>query len=496
MNPAASPNGIPTDHPFPVHSHVNAPLHMHQQSQPREHWPQMLPQNQPQQFHSASWQQSPVQLPSAPSSVPQVQPQGYQNPPQYYQNHTSHPFDLSSMIPQQIMQDFLRLSTPVGSSPNDDTTIAQALHESRQSGKTYRQALEGLHGVNNHAANLWKDYYLDHHDRIDLLVSRLAEQPKTVKKPFVPSKSPPRISVEATSHQVARKRHMSPPRPSSPSPPRQSPKKKGRSGPSQASRRKRATPQSVTTATSVLTRPPNRPRATFNSLSAPLPSNDFPNLMPPQVHIPLPEPPSRSPTPPSTVQVGTNGNKYTKEDREYFLKFLVWRLKQNPLLTKKELCELLHEKAPHHSATSWSSHWHQRHDIADKIFATYHDNSDADAEDDEDQQDEEEEVEAMSADEASRDRKVVIRSEGTFSDFGDADTEEDEADMGEPGSSFSRGDWRILARFIAKNHWDEHETKRPGKSWAEFYRRNEAWKYSARSSSGNHSRRGRSSWRN
>ncbi|KAF8445798.1 hypothetical protein L210DRAFT_992200 [Boletus edulis BED1] len=462
----------------------------------------MLPQNQPQQFHSASWQQSPVQLPSAPSSVPQVQPQGYQNPPQYYQNHTSHPFDLSSMIPQQIMQDFLRLSTPVGSSPNDDTTIAQALHESRQSGKTYRQALEGLHGVNNHAANLWKDYYLDHHDRIDLLVSRLAEQPKTVKKPFVPSKSPPRISVEATSHQVARKRHMSPPRPSSPSPPRQSPKKKGRSGPSQASRRKRATPQSVTTATSTLTRPPNRPRATFNSLSAPLPSNDFPNLMPPQVHIPLPEPPSRSPTPPSTVQVGTNGNKYTKEDREYFLKFLVWRLKQNPLLTKKELCELLHEKAPHHSATSWSSHWHQRHDIADKIFATYHNNSDADAEDDEDQQDEEEEVEveeemkndqdddahseAMSADEASRDRKVVIRSEGTFSDFGDADTEEDEADMGEPGSSFSRGDWRILARFIAKNHWDEvspkerwkafteaHETKRPGKSWAEFYRRNE-----------------------
>jgi hypothetical protein len=66
--------------------------------------------------------------------------------------------------------------------------------------------------------------------------------------------------------------------------------------------------------------------------------------MPPQVHIPLPEPPSRSPTPPAVVQVGTNGNKYTKEDREYFLNFVVWRLKQNPSLTKKQLCELLHQK--------------------------------------------------------------------------------------------------------------------------------------------------------
>jgi len=261
------------------------------------------------------------------------------------------------------MQDFLRMSTPVGSSPNDDTILAQALHESRQMGKTYRQALEGLHGVgrlqpfyvpfplicyqvNNHAANLWKDYYLDHHDRFDLLVSRLAEQPKTVKKPIVPTKPPPQAKEEGTSHQVARKRHASPAPPPLPAPPRQSPTKKGRSSaPSQASRRKRATPQLVTgTTTSVLARPPKRPRATLNSLSAPLPSNDAPNLMPPQVHIPLPEPPSRSPTPPAVVQVGTNGNKYTKEDREYFLNFLAWRLKQDPSLTKKELCELLHEK--------------------------------------------------------------------------------------------------------------------------------------------------------
>jgi hypothetical protein len=56
-------------------------------------------------------------------------------------------FDLASVVPQQFMQDFLRLTIPVGQSPNDDSILAQALFDCKQSGKTYRQALEGLHGV-------------------------------------------------------------------------------------------------------------------------------------------------------------------------------------------------------------------------------------------------------------------------------------------------------------------------------------------------------------
>jgi hypothetical protein len=116
-------------------------------------WSSMLPQNQNQQFNhfppSTSWQHSqPMQhhtVPSAP--MPQMQPQGYSMPPQFHQTQNTLPFDLTSIVPQQIMQDVLRLSTPVGSSSNDDTILAQALYESKQNGKTYRQALEGLHGV-------------------------------------------------------------------------------------------------------------------------------------------------------------------------------------------------------------------------------------------------------------------------------------------------------------------------------------------------------------
>lgn len=77
--------------------------------------------------------------------------------------------------------------------------------------------------------------------------------------------------------------------------------------------------------------------------------------------------------------------------------------------------------------------------------------------------------EAMSATENSRDRRGVIRSEGAFSDFGDpnVDTQEDEREMGGHGSSFTRGDWCTLARFIAKNHWDEMSRKERWQTFTE-----------------------------
>ncbi|KIJ68607.1 hypothetical protein HYDPIDRAFT_106819 [Hydnomerulius pinastri MD-312] len=514
---------------FPMQNRQQ-PMHQQAQNPPpllnQNHWAQMVPQNQNQQFNpsmpaSTAWQSQPMHTQSVPNSMPQLHPQGYPHmPPQFHQNQNTQPFDLASIVPQQIMQDFLRLSTPVGQSPNDDTILAQALYESKRDGKTYRQALEGLHGVNNHAANLWKDYYLDHHDRFDVLVSRLAEQPKMVKKPFATSKTPPRAKEEGASAQVARKRHVSP------SPPRQAPKPRGRPpGSSQAAQRKRAAPpaQAVASTSSTVGRPPKRPRATFNSLSAPLPTSDVPGLMPPQADIPLPDPPSRSPSPPTVIQAGINGNRYTKEDRDYFINFLLWRMKNDPSLTKRDLCEQLYEKAPHHSATSWASHWHQRHQIADKILATYR--QDYEYGDDEEDNDEEQagnddddaESEAESAAKAPSRRRgrAPVRPDGTIVDFGDAnvDTEEDEADMGEPGTSFTRGDWCILARFIAKNHWDEmpskerwdtftdtYETKRSGKCWAEFYRRNESAilrlskRYSPGANKGGRNRRARPSW--
>ncbi|KAG2044997.1 hypothetical protein BDR03DRAFT_848438 [Suillus americanus] len=319
------------------------------------------------------------------------------------------------------MQDFLRLTIPVGQSPNDDSILAQALFDCKQSGKTYRQALEGLHGVNNHAANLWKDYYLDHHDRFDVLVARLVEKSQTsraVKKPFTSN----RASSSAT---------------------------------------KSASPL-------------NNP--TLNSLSAPLLPTNLPSkLMPLQADITLPPPPSRSPTPPTRIEAGTNGNKYTEEDRAYFLNFISWRLSQDASLTKKELCAMLSEKAPHHSAPSWASHWHARHDIADKILYSFQG-----AEDDDDGEDDDEDDDG-DEDDANSD------SPNAPSDLVE-DSETEVIHMGAIGGSFTPADWRIVARYVARTpgwndmvgreRWEGFlekfpDSERSDKSWAEFYRRNE-----------------------
>lgn len=88
-------------------------------------------------------------------------------------------------------------------------------------------------------------------------------------------------------------------------------------------------------------------RSTINSLTAPAPV--FGGRLPaPHVDIRIPEPPSRSPTPPTTVVPHHGrGNKYTQKDREYFIKFIGWRLKHDPTLTRNDLCDLLAEKVWH-----------------------------------------------------------------------------------------------------------------------------------------------------
>lgn len=425
-------------------------------------------------------------VPTDPSRLPPAQ-QNILNPsimfshlpqsgmPPQLSSQNAQPFDPTSFLPQHFMQEFLRLSTPVGQSPDDDTVLARALHDSKQNGKTYRQALEGLHGVNNHAANLWKDYYLDHHDRIEMLVSRLSHPPKTVKKPFTTFPIPIAEEQSGTSSsQATQKRKVSP----TPASSRPSPKPRAQPPKQFPSRRVSHTPP---VQTAITNRPPKRARATINSLSVDsisMANSMVHGLTPPHADILVPDPPSRSPTPPTKIHVGTHGNRYTLEDRDYFIKFITWTLKQDPSLTKRQLCDLLAAKVPHHSSTSWASHWHSRHDLADKILATYRRRADTGEED--------ANSEPESAVHTSERRSLsVADSWPDWSDH-DADTEDDEADMGEPGTPFTRGDWCMLARFIARTDWhdmtskerfdtfsESYDTERSAKSWAEFYRKNE-----------------------
>ena len=68
------------------------------------------------------------------------------------------------------------------------------------------------------------------------------------------------------------------------------------------------------------------------------------SLYPERWTVHIPPSPSRSPTPPTRVEAGGRGNKYTEEDKDYFIKFIQWRLKKDPTLEKDQLCALTAEK--------------------------------------------------------------------------------------------------------------------------------------------------------
>lgn len=84
-------------------------------------------------------------------------------------------------------------------------------------------------------------------------------------------------------------------------------------------------------------------RSTINSLSAPEPVYDD-RLPAPNAELKVPEPPSRSPSPPTVIVPQGRGNKYTPDDRDFFLKFISWRLKCDPTLNRNDLCAQLAEK--------------------------------------------------------------------------------------------------------------------------------------------------------
>jgi hypothetical protein len=87
----------------------------------------------------------------------------------------------------------------------------------------------------------------------------------------------------------------------------------------------------------------NTRRSTINSLTAPAPV--FGSRLPaPNADIRIPDPPSRSPSPPTNIIPQGRGNKYTQEDRDFFVKFVGWRLKQDSSLSRQEICDLLAKK--------------------------------------------------------------------------------------------------------------------------------------------------------
>ncbi|TBU49417.1 hypothetical protein BD309DRAFT_947631 [Dichomitus squalens] len=84
--------------------------------------------------------------------------------------HTPHQSlaisDLAAFV--TAMQPLLQNANPapVGSVADDERILISALKEGKAEGLTPRQALDKLHNVNNHTESAWKNYFLDHLDRL------------------------------------------------------------------------------------------------------------------------------------------------------------------------------------------------------------------------------------------------------------------------------------------------------------------------------------------
>ncbi|KAJ7042391.1 hypothetical protein C8F04DRAFT_1075749 [Mycena alexandri] len=405
---------------------------------------------------------------SHPAQVQQQYPPAWQNqmPPQGFHNGMA---GLPHFIPQQVLHDAFALSHPV--EPADEPVLLKALVDSRSRGETYKDALNRLHGMSGHSASLWKDYYLDNKDRLDSEVHAYVVPRKTVKKPSIGA-----FKAESS------------PRPSQ--------------QPAQSSQ------------------PGGSRRQTVNSMTAHVPVYNE-HLPPPYTELKIPDPPSRSPE-----SSDGRGNKFTPEDRAFFIKFVSWRLKEDPTLLRHELCELLAEKAskfghalcnvalsfhcrhPTTNVQSWTSYWSSHHDLPDKILASTRANKSAATNESSGEEEEEEKPkpkkkktgvqrkpkyrELSSESELTEDSEedepagVAAREQDDAADDAIEIPPMDESTMGLKGGPFTKSDLGAVARHVASLHdwadltmqdrWSEFSrryTQRALKSWNEYYRRNQ-----------------------
>ncbi|EPQ60523.1 hypothetical protein GLOTRDRAFT_135196 [Gloeophyllum trabeum ATCC 11539] len=531
---APQQNGFPPlMNPFP-------PAHGQNSGPSNGHWPpartespmsmQQFPPHM-QQAHSRSQQHQPHMHPNGAPGLNGAH--GVGPNPWLSQSQAPPGMNIASLLPvNNILTDAMRMMVPVGSSPDDEKILIRALLDSSSRNQTYRQALDSLHGVNNHASNLWKDYYLEHKHRIDDMILRRhsnsslppgpprqnsqssvgvprfpppqvpAVNNATVspsdRRPILPSPSsappkPPQLRASSSQSDVkpviksVKKPTFSPAPPSR----RMSSQQREREGStvsraSSSQRRRSRTKKPASTSSSSSASVENKSYS-YTSTRYVSSSANLPNLFPNYQDIKVPEPPSRSPSPPTNVipAPGGKGNRYTPEDKAWFPLKIAWEVKRNPRITKNELLQKIEERAPHHSIQSWRAHWHND-PIGDKILATAaaqlsssegeSGDEDADGEDDD-------EV-------AGSGSEFGANNSGSDDEDGDnldVPTDEDVKEMGAPGESYTDADKRVLARYIASygdtwNSMTRQEKfgpfveRHPGRSiasWAEYFRRSE-----------------------
>ncbi|PCH33733.1 mitochondrial carrier [Wolfiporia cocos MD-104 SS10] len=354
------------------------------------------------------------------------------------------------------------LNTHVGSRVDDEEILINAIISGRNKGVTARQVLENLHGVNDHTAGSWKDYYLEHHYRLLDKIFDYCDLRASARN-SAGSQQAASISMIKTEKINSKKGA-----------------KIKKNGPKKAG-------------VSVKPEPRRRSSGNRNSKSYAPPVSALNAET-----FEIPSPPSRSPTPPSEiVPVDSHRNRFTMADDNYMIKTIQWQLRQDPATTTPSLAKRLAEKAPHHPLASWTSRMYRYRDLVGRLYTVGggHSVNDAastpcgsTAHDDDDESYKDSNVAANEDEhgEGAQDVLHYAESNSSMESIGAGpDTDEDIDNMGESGGPYTDADVRVLARHVAATpDWDPNGSTRRNfepfhwqhahrtwKAWAEFYRK-------------------------
>lgn len=380
------------------------------------------------------------------------------NPLQFFmQRHVTN----SSSMPRagDHARQHTELDILAGTLINDEKVCIDAFVTGRKQGLTPRRILEGLHGTNNHTAGSWKDYYLEHHDRIEDRISE-ATSVTLVSSPSAPlcqepsretGRVPPKNdhrnrtlsrSTMQRQHNISFSDSVDKGTSSRSSIHRDSPVNKPRSQPLQHAANSQTTEEQDAASSS-------------------------------ETEISLP--PSHSPTPPPDFlpdDEGKRSKRYTAEEERFFVRSIKWQLTCDPTTTRAQMAKTLANKASRHSFEGWKWMVRRERHLVDRLVQMA-----MGAEADEKYSDS---TESESTEEAI-DGGDNEDEEGSQED---PSTDEDIENMGEADSCVTDADLRVMARHVAshpaweymsrKDRWESFQSKHPQRSikaWSGCYSR-------------------------
>lgn len=320
-----------------------------------------------------------VSVPTNQHIQPQFHTVPVMNPTASSSPHSVTPCWVMSNIPH-----------PVGTNPTDEFVLLTALRASdKKPSVDYKAVLESLHGVstchshrvarllinidnpqiNSHTADDWKDYFLQHVDRLSLFVRGTPDRAQNIPAsaevqigscshsivqrctPQDDSSHERSVDLDVAIKGALRKNGDFKPTSLVPSarhdrgstsqnrlrPSRLNNDASGRKGPQTYRNPSRKKIESHA--------PLNeRDHGTAHNVHTVISSQHSQPASRHVVDLEVASTPSRSPTPPDRIQrCSQTRHKFTEEDGTYFVKFVHWRLKNNPDITATEVCKQISE---------------------------------------------------------------------------------------------------------------------------------------------------------